>query len=453
MKKIVLLILVLLVTVSCQKEEKISVKKRVDVRWFVGLGAGSDEPTFEPQRKIVEDFNNSQDRINLILEIVKNSAAVDTLAIQLSSGNAPDLVGPVGIQGRDYFKGSWEDLQPYIDKHNFDMSVFNPRLVDFYRDENEGLIGIPFAVYPSFLYINKDLFDEAGLSCPPEHFGEEYIDETGTPRTWDVYTMREVAKKLTVDAQGRDSLDPDFDSDNIVQFGYGPQWFSSRQLGTLFGSGSMNKDGKATIPEHWEEAWKFFYEGMWYEYWTPNAPYQNSDLLGQGDLFASGNIAMVHSHLWYAGFMEVDFNWAAAVVPSYNGNYTAALNADTFEIPRLSKNKEAAFEVMMYLLDNACMDLLKIYGGMPAREELQQEYLESLEKGRFASQNINWNVALSSIAYADVPGYESWIPNTLESGSRIGTFWDKVRNNKNLDIPSMVDVLEKDLQTIFDAAQ
>lgn len=453
MNKIIFLLLVLSVVLGCSKREEKNSKTKVDVRWFVGLGAGSDEPTFEPQRKVVEEFNASQDEINLILEIVENSAAVDTLAVQLTSGNAPDIVGPVGIEGRDSFKGTWEDLQPYVDKYGFDLSAYDKKLVQFYNDDEDGLVGIPFAVYPSFLYINKDLFDEAGLPYPPQNFGEEYIDENGVSKVWDVNTMRELANKLTVDSNGNDSNSNEFDPEKIVQFGFGPQWFSPKQLGTLFGSGHINQNGNAKIPDNWVESWKFFYDGMWNDYWTPSQPYQNSDLLANGDLFASGNVAMVHTHLWYAGFMEVDFNWNTAVVPSFNGVYTAALNADTFEIPKLSKNKDAAFKVMMYLVDNASLDLLNIYGGMPARKELQDTYLQGLKNGRFKAQNINWDVATESLKYADVPSYESWLPNFIESETRLGVTWSNIMTTKGLDIDNEVTKLENDLQSIFNSGR
>lgn len=453
MKKILLTITALLLIFSCSGKNDSQNNEKIDVRWYVGLGAGSDEPTFEPQRRVVEEFNASQDEINLILEIVKNSAAADTLAVQLSAGNAPDIVGPVGVEGRDMFKGSWADLQPFVDQYDFDLSAYDPKLVEFYQDENDGLVGIPFAVYPSFLYINKDLFDEAGLPYPPQEFGGEYIDENGVSHVWDVNTMRELAIKLTVDRNGNDATSPDFDPEDIIQFGYGPQWFSSKQLGTLFGSGHINDNGTARIPQAWQESWEFFYNGMWRDYWTPSGPYEQSELLGYGDYFASGNVAMVHTHLWYAGFMDVNFNWNTAVVPSYQGNTTAALNADTFVIPKLSENQEAAFKVMMYLVDNACLDLLDIYGGMPARMEYQDQYLENLENGRFQAQNINWDVAVDSLQYSDVPSYESWLPNFMESETRLGISWDNMKNDSSLDLDAEIDALEADLQAIFDSAQ
>ena len=36
------------------------------------------------------------------------------------------------------------------------------------------LLGIPMAVYSSFIYYNKDLFDEADLPYPPHAVGEKY---------------------------------------------------------------------------------------------------------------------------------------------------------------------------------------------------------------------------------------------------------------------------------------
>jgi hypothetical protein len=68
-----------------------------------------------------------------VLEIVDNDAAYDTLATQIAAGNAPDIVGPVGIRGRDSFKGAWLDLQPMLDKNNYDLSDFDPALVEFYQ--------------------------------------------------------------------------------------------------------------------------------------------------------------------------------------------------------------------------------------------------------------------------------------------------------------------------------
>lgn len=157
---------------------------RVKIRWFVGLGAGSDEPTYAPQKAVVDKFNASQDEIELVLEIVDNDQAFQTLATQISGGNAPDVVGPVGIRGRDSFKGAWLDLDPLVKKYGFNLSQFDESMVEFYRDPDDGLIGLPFGIYPSYLYCNKELFEEAGIPLPPKNYGDKYVDENGKEWTW-----------------------------------------------------------------------------------------------------------------------------------------------------------------------------------------------------------------------------------------------------------------------------
>lgn len=72
---------------------------QTQIRWYVGLGAGTDEPTIAAQQGIVDEFNASQDEIELVLEIVDNDQAYDILATQSAAGNAPDIVGPMGSAG------------------------------------------------------------------------------------------------------------------------------------------------------------------------------------------------------------------------------------------------------------------------------------------------------------------------------------------------------------------
>ena len=431
-----------------------STSQKTQIRWYVGLGAGSDEPTFAAQEQVVADYNASQDKIELILEIVDNTVAYDTLATQIAAGNAPDIVGPAGIRGRDSFKGAWLDLRPLIDKFNYDLSDFDPGMVEFYLVEEEQL-GLPFAVFPSYLFVNKELFDEAGLPYPPQEWGAPYVDENGVEKPWDMDTLREVALKLTVDANGIDATSPDFDNTQIVQFGFGEQWTDPRGHATFFGSGSfVDGNGKAQIPDNWRAAWKWFYEAKWTDFFSPNAAYGNSDIMGAGNWFQSGNLAMAHVHLWYAAccMSELEAEWDTAALPSYNGVITAKMHADTFEIPKGSKHPDEAFEVLTYLLGPAADKLTKIYGGMPARISLQDKYFDEFSAEVFPGQDINWDVVVEAMAYADNPNHESWMPSFLETTDRYNEFWNLIDNNPGVDVDAEMDKLLIDLNKIFAAA-
>ena len=53
----------------------VQAQERVQIRWFVGLGAGTDGPVIEQEEAFVAEFNESQDEIELILEVVDNNQA------------------------------------------------------------------------------------------------------------------------------------------------------------------------------------------------------------------------------------------------------------------------------------------------------------------------------------------------------------------------------------------
>lgn len=435
--------------------------QRVKVRWFVGLGAGSDEGALAPQNAFAERFNASQNKIELALEIVDNNVAYDTLATQIAAGNAPCIVGPVGIRGRDSFKGAWLNLQPLIDKYNYDLSDFDPSLVKFYQVKEEGQLGIPFAIFPSFVLYNKDLFDEAGLPYPPTKHGAPYVDENGVQREWNIETLTELAKKLTVDANGNDATSPNFDPQKIVQFGWMNQWTDPRGIGTFFGAGSLvADDGKtAQIPENWKAAWKWTYDGWWKDWFIPNGPYGGADFLqGPGGPFSSGNMAMIHIHLWYMApwaLGNADFDWNIAATPSYKGTITAKMHADTFGILKGCPNPDEAFQVLTYMLSKEhANELLTIYGGMPARLSLQPTYFKLYNETNFPKKaDINWDVVVEAMAHADNPNHESWMPSFQETTDRYNEFWNYLANTPGVDFEAEVAKLKADLQKIFDAAK
>ena len=180
--------------------------EKVQIRWFVGLGTGTDPVQVAVQEEVVADFNASQDKIELVLEVVPYDAARDTLSTQIASGAGPDIVGPVGWGGSNDFYGQWLDVSPYIQSSGFDTSVFDPALVKFYQTE-EGQVGLPFAVFPGGMYFQPAMFEEAGLNYPPQVYGRKYIFPDGTKSDWNWETITKIARLLTVDVNGRNSTE------------------------------------------------------------------------------------------------------------------------------------------------------------------------------------------------------------------------------------------------------
>lgn len=145
--------------------------QRVTVTWFVGLGTGADPGQPAKEQKVVDAFNASQNQVTLKMQVVTSASASNTLATQLAGGNAPDIVGPVGIGGAQGFDGQWLDLAPLIKSEKFDTSIYGTAQMDAVKDHNGAQTALPLGVYPSAVFYNKDLFDEAKLPYPPQKFG------------------------------------------------------------------------------------------------------------------------------------------------------------------------------------------------------------------------------------------------------------------------------------------
>ena len=222
------------------------------IRWFVGLGAGGQPQQIQVQKDFVAAFNTdpaNKDKVYISLEILDNNVAANILKTQIAAGNAPDIIGPVGVEGLNLFIDQVADLQPLIESTGYDMSKYPEALANFFKIGKGGAtIGVPFGTYPSFLWYNKKLFDEAKLPYPPTKVGDQY---EGKP--WDMAAVRELGMKLTVDKNGNDATSADFDPANIVQWGFDSQWADNAPTAetALFGAGSfLADDGKtAQIPD------------------------------------------------------------------------------------------------------------------------------------------------------------------------------------------------------------
>jgi multiple sugar transport system substrate-binding protein len=428
----------------------------VVVRWFVGLGTGGQPQQLEAERKVVDDYNNSQKDVYISLEIYDNKVAPGILKTQIAAGNPPDIIGPVGVEGLNLFRDQILDLAPLVASTGYDTSKVDPSLVDFFKmGQGNAQIGLPFATYPSFLYYNKALFDEAGLPYPPTKVGDKYQG-----KDWDMNAVRDIAMKLTVDKNGNDATSADFDPANIVQWGFDMQWTDNSPLAesSLFGASSLvADDGKtAQIQDSLRAGQEWFYNGIWKDHFIPTKAAVDSDLLAKGNEFQSGNLAMDESHSWYtccinpaapAAPIVKDFGFAVA--PAHDGKTTAKLHADTFSLLKTTKHPDQAFKAMTVLLDSAA--LITAYGAFPADPAKQQAFFDSVNK-QYPAVTLDWSVPKAMLSYPDIPNHQSWTPDYAKTKAALQAFQNKARTTQGLDIDAELDTLKTTLQGIFDAA-
>ena len=426
------------------------------VRWFIGLGAGTQPAQIGPEQAFITAYNNSQHDVYLQYEIVDNTQAGNILKTEIAAGNAPDIIGPVGVEGLNLFADQLMDLAPLIASTGYTPTGVDPALIDFFKSlgQNGATVGLPFAVYPSYIFYNKDLFDEAGLAYPPTKVGDQY---NGAP--WDLDALRTLSMKLTVDKSGNDATSPDFDPANIVQWGFDSQYmdnYNARAETAFFGSGALlAADGHtAQVPDYIKNGEKWYNAGVWTDHFIPTANQVSSDLLLAGSEFASGNLAIDEGHTWFTCCVTPPagtkpFKFGFAVQPTVDGKITSPLHADTFSILKTSAAADKAFEALQAMV--AAPELLTAYGAMPADQTKQQAWFDSID-ANFPGMKLDWSVAQAMLAYPDIPNHQSWVPDYPSVRSAMQAFGDKYRTTSGLDMDAELTALQATLQGIFDAA-
>jgi multiple sugar transport system substrate-binding protein len=370
------------------------------------------------------------------------------------------------VGGANAFQGQWLDLSPYIARDNIDLSQFDPGVINLYKSGGEGQLGLPFAIYPSELYYQPDMFDEAKLDYPPASYGTQYKMPDGSMVDWSYDTVRQVAMKLTVDRNGKDATDPAFDPKHIVQYGFEPQRDDLRTMGAaFFGAGRfLSADGKTVqIPDAWAAAWKWVYSGMWKDHFIEtNSVYTSPEFNGGGYTFDSGKVAMQENFLWdVCCVTDAGGNWDLGALPSYSGTVTAPINADTFRITKSSKHPDEAWTVLSYLiLGEARTKLLNAISGFPAIKTDQASYFSQLEqqkddKGKFIyPPKVNWQVATDAIPFADIDSNsESPMPAYNKSLGVLAKYLTKWTSTPNLSMDTEFAALKAELQTVWDTSK
>lgn len=440
----------------------------VVVRWYCCLGAGDAPEQVAVETAAVNKFNATHTDVQLAFEAVPYSGARDALSTEIAGGNAPDIVGPVGIGGANAFNDQWLDLAPLIAKTHYDLSQYQSGAVDFFKI-GKTQAAIPFAIYPSSLFFQRGMFSEIGLAEPPQKYGDQYTVTgakgaavfgvaDGTKVPWNYDTINKLSLLLTVDVNGKDATEDGFDPTQIVQYGFEPQRDDLRDVGAYFQAGQLAApDGKTVqIPDAWAAAWKFLYDGTWKQHTIMTGPtFQSQEFNGGGYAFCSGKVAMEPNFLWSKYCLgTAGSNWDLAAVPVYQGDPSAAFNADTFRIMKSSKNPDAAFTAMTWLEGEGSKDLLQSYGGMPARPTEQQAFFDSINVDdccKADSPVADWNVAKAGVAFADNPNFEAFMPAYNQSLDILNKYLTKWTSTDGLTMDTEIAALKGELQAAWDA--
>ncbi len=95
------------------------------------------------------------------------------------------------------------------------------------------------------------------------------------------------------------------------------------------------------------------------------------------------------------------------------------------------------------------VELLTIYGAMPADPAKQQAWFDSID-ANFPGIKLDWSIPQAMLAYPDIPNNQSYVPNYAEAKAAFQAFQNKVRTTAGLDMDAELATLKTTLQGIFD---
>lgn len=472
-RKTVCVILAVLLTMSCFSMGKKDDQKKTKVQVMIGFGGGTDPSQAPIHEEIQKEFNNTigkEKGIEMEFITVQYSEASQKFTTLVAGNMAPDIVGPIGISGVAKFMDEWLDLSTYIERDAINLSVYDPALVSTHTYSYDGKklqVGLPIGFYPSVLIYNEDIFDRAGLDYPPSQWGTE---------DWTYDKLYSMARKMTIDEQGRNADHPDFDVNTVVQYGYdGGDWapwrafigkfFDDNGLSVALGMSSDYK--KATMnSKEWKAAFAHLEKQIYGHKVRPRVdPSNNASLFGDNDPMGSNKLAMWEIFSWISYAFEgwdANFKWNVAAIPSLNGKIVSATNSDTFVMTKSGKNHEAAWEVYKFLYsESTYAKLAKNYGCIPAMKGLQARWIQDKKEGvkgadgewewnSYPRPDINWEVFLNAAPYADNPNNEAWVPNYGKVWDAMETAMANIISGLYTSTDQVAEDLNKEVQGYLD---
>lgn len=146
----------------------------------------SDGNECEVAMDIISRFEAENPGVTVKLDDVPYKAILESLPVQLAAGTGPDLAKVTDLGGLSQY---YIDIKPYVDADYWETNFGETQSWFRKGPDDEGIYGLLTQLTITGAYINKTLFDQAGVAVP------------GADATWDDWAAasREVAEITETD--------------------------------------------------------------------------------------------------------------------------------------------------------------------------------------------------------------------------------------------------------------
>ena len=437
----IFLSIVLLVVVSyglqASSPRAISIE-RIQIRWYTQISDHEDDDGRIAKEAFVKKFNKSQNEIELIIDPTTAGCSfegIDTLIMKIQEGNPPDITDLACSEVYEYLL----DLTPFL--YDYDLSDLDSKFLNYCKVDNS-LLEFPFGVGLTVVFYNKNLFDKAGVSYPPNQYNELYADNDA----WDIQKLEEIAMLLTFDNNGNNANSPDFNPNRIEQYGYHWQW----NLRTnMFGPGPfVDSKGDVSFPDYLRYAYQWHHDAMYKKHFSPTG--DQFDSL-EWETITVGKGAILINYLYSAEtFEDVPFPWDIAAVPSYNGKSHVPYYLSKCSVLKETKHPEEALQVILAIAKD--VELLTAWEGqLSVFKGLKTESINEFKK--IYHPDVDWDVAFNSLNHLCASNMEKALKGNLAARRLQHDFENYVEDEPDANIDGTLNHwLIPELKKIFNAA-
>jgi len=415
----VMIILATILTGCSGKDVSASSKGKVVVDFWTFWGSETRRPVID---KIVNDFNNSQDKIIVKHTFIpwgdiwtKNLAAV-------AAGNPADVViNDINSVSQRAENNQVEDLSAYIKANTF-KEQFYTNLWDTVLYKGKPY-AVPFTTDTRLLFYNKDAFKDAGL------------DPNKPPTTWK--ELEKVAQKLDK-KQG----------EKYTRIGYyplfggfgAPSWLKNADDGMGF-----VEDGKLKIDTpkkvkalKWLVDWQNRYGDKTIQ--TYEAEFSN----GQTNPFIAGKVALYTDvGTFYTQIRDsgTKMNFGVTTMPAFDEKSKPWSDGGGFvaEVPKGAKHPKEAMQFIKYLTGEKAQ---KYWAEKNYDNVANKKAAETVMQGLTGDAKVVYQEAVKSLQYTTLSPVPIHYPDYQ---NRINPFIDRAMKGK-MSPDEALEKAEKDVE-------
>ncbi|MEZ4666389.1 MAG: ABC transporter substrate-binding protein [Anaerolineae bacterium] len=291
------------------------------ITFWNGL-TGSDGATLV---EMLQGFITDHPEVSVTMEEIDWGILYPKLQAAFVAGTPPDVVILHSAQIPEYAGyGVLKDLGDwYTSKGGWFPDDDISKITRDGMDYNGVTYGIPLDNHGRGLWINKGLFEKAGVSTDP----------ADAPTNYEGWV--ELFQKLTLDANGKNALDPAFDANNIVQYGFSvEEWARVNFMAAIVQNGGswVSDDGKTITINSPEgvNALQQWVDLVW-KYHVANQP----GGYNSWNAFDAGALAILPTGTWFRNHAALDTDIDSAAWPTVTFGDTKAtyMGIHTFLVP------------------------------------------------------------------------------------------------------------------------